>query len=331
MKRALILGTTLAAAVAAAFPASGSAAGIQPLQRSDIEAMRSQRVAFVSEDFELSMARFLPQLEFAACTEPVSSRSDDACFAPGDLAEGFSVHSSQGYGVLSMGRDLVGVSSMTIGGWPYRTTPSSINYTRVEFERGPTVVAADVFGFRLVGGSVSGVVAPVTVEAFDQAGQTLGSFEVTPPAHNQAAFVGFSSPVPLGAVEFGPREENVGVQIDNLLFGGMEQDPLLSSTRLTFGTQAVGAVGELSVQVHNPGDQPWLLDVPTLQGGAFALVEEDCSAAPLVAGAQCTIRLAFAPAWIDTFFGRVQVSGDFGGLPLQVDLHGIGSMQEATP
>lgn len=331
MNRILILGVSLAAAIAAALPAASRAAGITPLQQSEIQAMAAQRGAsFVSEDFELSMTRFLPQSEFASCTEPVSSRSDDACFAPGDMSAGFSVHSSHGYGVLSMGRDIIGFPSLTIGAWPYRLSPSSINYTRIEFERGPTVVAADVFGFRIAGGSATGEVAPVTVEAFDLAGLSLGSFVVTPPAHNLPAFVGFSSSVPLGAVEFGPREEAVGVQIDNLLFGGMAQDPVPASTRLAFGAQPVAEVEVLPVQIHNPGDQPWLLDAPVLHGEAFTVAEEDCSGAALAARSQCTIWLAFEPHWLDTFFGRLQVTGDFGGAPLQVELHGIGSMPEAT-
>lgn len=334
MKRALIpiITLALAAMAAMALPAQGRAAGITPLERTGIETMRTQRGAsFVSEDFELSMARFLPQTEFAACTEPVSAHSDDACFAPGALAPGFSVHSAAGFGVLSLGRDIVGFPSMTIGAWPYRLTPTSINPTRIEFEHGPTVVAADVFSFRIAGGNATGETAPVTVQAFDLDGQPVGSFQVMPVADNQPAFAGFSSTVPLGAVEFGPAEEAVGVQIDNLLFGGMAQDPVLTSDRLAFGAQPIGGVEVLPVQVDNPGDQPWQLDVPALSGSsAYQMVEEDCSPAPLAARSQCTIWLAFAPDWVDTFFGRLRVTGNFGAAPLQVDLHGIGSMQEAT-
>lgn len=326
------LGLALVAMAAAVFPAESVAAGITPLARADIQALRQQQGAsFVSEDFETSMARFLPQSEFAGCTEPVSSASDDACFAPGSLAPGFSVHSASGYGVTSLGRDVVNFPSMTIGGWPYRLIPSSINPTRIEFEHGPTVVAADVFAFRIQSGSPNGQTAPVTVQAFDLDGEPLGSFQVMPAAYNEPAFAGFSSAVPLGAVEFGPAEEAVGVQIDNLLFGGMAQEPVVRDARLAFGVLPVGDFDVLPVQVDNPGDQPWQLEVPQLSGAsAYQLVEEDCSATPLAARSQCTIWLAFRPGWVDTFFGRLQVAGDFGAAPLQVDLHGIGRMQEAT-
>jgi hypothetical protein len=324
------LPAVLAGAIAAAIPASGLGAGLQLLLPSDIEAMRSQRGAsFTTEDFEQSMARFLPDMEFAACTEPVSSRSDDACFAPGGLAPGFSVRSGSGFGVLSLGRGLVGFASMTLGGWPYRLNPTSINSTRVEFDDGPTVVAADVFGFRIVNGNASGEVAPVRIEAFDLSGASLGSYVVTPPAFNQPAFAGFSSPEPIGAVEFAPQEEAVGVQIDNLLFGGTAQPPLLSDSRLAFGAQPIGSVEVLPVQVRNPGDQPWQVTAPVLQGNGFTLAEEDCSSSSLAPRSACTIWLAFEPGWVDTFFGRLQVTGDFGGAPLQVDLHGIGT-QEAS-
>lgn len=336
MNRAFIprssLGVVAMVAMAAmVFPVEVGAAGITPLERAAVDALRTQRGAsFINEDFEGSMARFLPQMEFAACTEPVSSTSDDACFAPGTLAPGFSVHSAAGYGVLSMGRDIVNFPSMTIGAWPYRLTPTSINPTRVEFEHGPTVVAADVFAFRIVGGNANGETASVMVQAFGLDGQPMGSFQVTPPAYNQPAFAGFSSAVPLGAVEFSPAEEAVGVQIDNLLFGGMAQDPVVAETRLTFGDLPIGSFEVLPVQVDNPGDQTWQLDVPVLSGAtAYQLVEEDCSATILAARSQCTVWLAFEPGWVDTFFGRLQVTGDFSGAPLQVDLHGIGRMQEA--
>ncbi len=327
--------TRLHAAVVAgllATPVISTAAGIQPLQRTDLEQRIAQgSMTFVSEDFERSMTRFLDPMEFTACTEPVSSRSDDACFAPGDLATGFSIHSTHGYGVLSMGKDIIQFPSFTVGAWPYRSTPSSLNYTRVEFDHGPTVVAADVYGFGLSGGSATGAAAPVTVEAFDRNGGSLGSFVVTPAAFNQPAFAGFSADVPIGAVEFGTRELSAGAQIDNLLFGGMAQAPQLSKDRLRFGSQAVGQLQVLSVEVRNPGDQPWHLDPAVVQGEGYAVADDDCAAAPLAARSACTIWIAFDPAYLDTFFGRLQVSGDFGGAPLVLPIHGIGSVQEATP
>ncbi|MFB9067675.1 hypothetical protein [Pseudofulvimonas gallinarii] len=326
-----VLRTAMLAAFVAS-PALVLAAGITPLQRADVGRMAAQgSMTFVSEDFERSMARFLDPMEFAACIEPVSSRSDDACFAPGDLADGFSIHSTHGHGVLSMGRDIIQFPSLTIGAWPYRLSPSSLNYTRVEFEHGPTVVAADVFGFGLANGSANGSAAPVTVEAFDEANNSLGSFVVMPPAFNQPAFAGFSSEVPIAAVEFGTRELGAGAQIDNLLFGGMAQAPRFSTDRLRFGAQAIGQPGEQAVEIVNPGDRPWQLDAAVVHGEGYALADDGCSGAPLPARGTCTIRIAFAPAWADTFFGRLQVSGEFSPAPLVLSIHGIGSVEEATP
>ena len=62
------------------------------------------------EDFSDSFIRFLPRGEFAACTEPVSSDSSDACFAPGVLEPGFSLTSHNRFGIIMLGADLLGDS-----------------------------------------------------------------------------------------------------------------------------------------------------------------------------------------------------------------------------
>lgn len=321
----------LIAALAGVGPATSAtqAAGLQPLDRDEMAAVLSARNAsFVREDFEKSMARFLPPMEFAACTEPVSSRSDDACFAPGDLAEGFSISSSNRYGVLSLGRDIIGFPSMTVGAWPYRISPSSLNFTQVVFDAAPTLVAADVYGFRLANGSATGETAPVTVEAFDRDGGSLGSFVVSPASVGEPAFAGFSSAVPIGRVEFGARDEGAGAQIDNLLFGGLPQLPSASHQRLGFGASALGGMHLKSVDIINHGDQPWQLDAPSVNGDGYSMADEDCSQEPLAAQSSCTIWVAFEPTYVDSFFGRVEVTGDFGESALAVQLHGLGVVQE---
>lgn len=289
-------------------------------------AARSRNLVLRHEDFENSMARFLNQMEFAACTEPVSSRSDDACFAPGDLVEGFAIRSSHRRGVLSQGVDILQVDSMTIGAWPYQVSPSSLNYTRVEFDDPPTLVAADVYGFQLASGSATGDPVPVQVEAFDQEGQSLGSFIVQPSTYNVPAFAGFQSPVPIAAVEFGTRVQIAGEQIDNLYFGGGAGRPVPDREQVDFGVVTPAQVGIEIVQVGNGGSLPLSLDAPQLTGsGAFEIEDENCSQTPIAAGGSCLIWLSFQPGYRDDFRAALRLDGDNPGAPLRLRLRGVGA------
>ncbi len=289
-----------------------------------LAAARSRNLVLSHEDFENSMARFLNQMEFAACTEPVSSASDDACFAPGDLVDGFSIRSSHLKGVLSQGIDILSVDSMTIGAWPYQSSPSSLNYTRVEFDHGPTLVAADVYGFQLAPGIPTGDPVSVVVEAFGLDGKSLGSFEVLPSAYNLPAFAGFQSSVPIAAVEFGTRAMNAGEQIDNLYFGGGAGRPVLQHRQLDFGAVGAGAVAVQSLQIDNGGSLPLSLGVPQVSGGPFAVEDEDCSQAALPAGASCTVWISFQPGYRDDYRARLNIDGDHSQTPTQVRLSGTG-------
>jgi hypothetical protein len=289
---------------------------------------RGAAIELRSEDFESSQARYIPGDHFASCIEPVSQRSDDACFMPGDLVEGVRLKSSNGYGVIVMGTDLLGASSLVAGGWPYRLSPSSLNFTRVEFDHGPTLVAADVYGFAIFEGSATGESAPVTVEAFDAQGQSLGSFVVQPASAGSPAFAGFSSAEPIAMVEFGTRQEAAGAMIDNLRFGGGVGRPEPDADALHFGVVPAGAVGVRALQVRNAGSLPLSLLAPAV-GGPFALAQEDCSQSPLPGGASCTVWLSFEPGWIDDFKAAVALPGDYPGDTAVVLLEGTGVAAEA--
>lgn len=276
------------------------------------------------EDFESGKARYLPQDQFASCIEPVSSRSEDACFAPGELADGFRLRSSNGYGVIVMGTDLLGADSLAVGGWPYRLTPSSLNYTQVEFAEGPTFVAARVYGFELENGASNGMAAPVTIEAFGFAGQSLGSFVVTPASAGVPAHAAFISNEPVAMVEIGTRQEAAGAVIDDLVFGGGAGRPVIDQAALQFPAIAAGAIEVRLLTVRNGGGLPLALEPPQLPGGPFAVEEEDCSAAAVPANGQCRIWISFQPGHADDFQVDLRVPAASGADPLVVALSGTG-------
>lgn len=277
-----------------------------------------------TEDFEAGKAARLPQDHFASCIEPVSARSEDACFAPGELTEGFRLRSSNGYGVIVMGTELLGADSLVIGGWPYRLSPSSLNFTQIEFDDGPTFIAARVYGFEIVNGSSNGQAAPVTVEAFGAGGASLGSFVVTPASASQPAHAAFISSEPVAMLEIGTRQEAAGAMIDDLVFGGGAGRPVADRDGIHFAGVAAGEVTVRELTVRNGGGLPLALAAPQLPTGPFAIEEEDCSTSDLPAAGQCRIWISFQPGHADDFRAELSVPAGSGVEPLVVSLTGTG-------
>lgn len=269
------------------------------------------------EDFSEGFVRFLPQMEFAACTEPVSSRSNDACFAPGGLVEGFSLGSSHRFGIIMLGSDLLGTTDPVIGGWPYRINPSSLNYTRIGFSGGPVLFGVDVYGFRIAGGSATGESAPVLVEAFDTDGDLVGEFTVTPASHNQPAFAGFFSPRPLGTVQVGTREQAAGTMIAMLQFGGSAGRLQPQPASLDLGAVALGGSASATVEFRNTG----VLDVGIASvqplPAPFSIAADGCTGQVLASDQACAITVAFSPAYAGGFEAGVQLI-DAGGAAASV-------------
>jgi len=114
------------------------------------------------DDFESGGAKYLPSNQFAACIEPVSSHSNDACYRDGDLVPGISIASNNARGVIVMNPGIYGMASRAIAAWPYRL--SSQSYTVVSFDDPPTAVAADVYGFAMGDGAVPVATAPVQID-----------------------------------------------------------------------------------------------------------------------------------------------------------------------
>jgi hypothetical protein len=139
------------------------------------------------------------------CAEPVSSASNDVCFAPGDLIDGFSLTTSSGGGIVILGDGFIGQPTAVAGPLTFADTLS------VDFSPEVSAVAFDGF-------SGSGGPADVTVTVLDGDGATIGTVTIPTTADNVSEFFGFTSEVSIG----GMTVEGIGGTgelIDNLQFG----------------------------------------------------------------------------------------------------------------
>lgn len=275
------------------------------------------------EDFNDGYVRFLPQNEFAACIEPVSHRSDDACFAPGHLEPGFAVRSHNRFGVLMFGSEIAETGVQAIGAWPYQASPSPFNFTQFEFDPAITFAGMQMYGYKIVDGWPSGDVVPVLVEAFDAEGGLIGSFEILPEVYNEPEFVGFFSPVPVAMLQLGARVPISAVLIDDMHFGGEDGRAVAQPQAVGFGGVPVGATASASVTVTNAGVLDLVLETVPDPGPPFSIAVDGCSGATLAAGDSCAIDVAFAPAYADAFDATLAI-GAASGSGTEVTVQGNG-------
>jgi len=162
-----------------------------------------------SEDFEGGLT---PDASVGTCNEPVNSSSNDACFVPGDLVDGFSITSSTGGGIVVLGANFLGgnQASAVIGANTF--TDSTI----VTFDAPVTAISADYYG----GFNVD----LVTVEAFDETSTSLGTATVQPSATDTSAFLGIISDTPIASITITAANDD-GELLDNLRFGDVQVGP----------------------------------------------------------------------------------------------------------
>ncbi len=141
------------------------------------------------------------------CTEPVSSASNDVCFSPGDLIDGFMMTSSSGGGVVALGSNFLGANqaSTVVGANTFADT------TSIAFAPAVTAVAFDAY----IGAPGPG---DYNVTALDTGGGTIGSITVTTTAVDQGVFAGFTSTVPIATIVL-DGVGGSGELLDNLQFG----------------------------------------------------------------------------------------------------------------
>ena len=155
----------------------------------------------VMEDFEGGIADGI-----TVCNEPLNSSSDDACFTPGDLINGFDVTSSGNGGLVVLTEGFIGQPTDVVG------ASSSSDFLIVNFANSNVIaVALDAFsGFPGAG--------LVTIRTFDAFGNTAGSIGVATQNAFLSEFVGFISPTPISRIEIQGAFDSSEL-FDNLAFG----------------------------------------------------------------------------------------------------------------
>lgn len=160
------------------------------------------------------------------CTEPVSSASDDACFAPGDLIAGFQITSSGGGGVVALGDGLIGQPSTVMG------ANNFAEFTTVTFAGG----SVNAVGLDAYSGSGGG---NVDVRVFDSGGTLADTITLAPSADNVSEFFGIFAPGPISRIEI-EGTSGSGELFDNLAFGTGAQEPPVSVPTLGIAGMFLG-------------------------------------------------------------------------------------------
>jgi len=271
----------------------------------------------VHEDFEQGYAQYLPQTQFAACVEPVSADSNDACYAAGDLAAGFHLSSANAHGVIVMNPGIYDLGGRSIGAWPYRLNAQS--YTEIRFDDPPTAIAADVYGFAMGDGAVPTNTVPVQVDAYDANDQLIGTFAVTPTAITASAFAGFTSAIPVARVVFGTHVDYSAGPIDNLWFAGSAGR--IDGGATEFGPIVVGSTGTLAMTLANTGHLPLTLGTLSAPAAPFSFESDGCSGTTLDPLETCTVQVRFAPAFESDFSATLSIPGSTA---TEWTLHGTG-------
>jgi hypothetical protein len=140
------------------------------------------------------------------CSEPVSSASNDVCFAPGDLIDGFQITSSSGGGIVVLGDGFLPQPSAVVGANTFGDI-TSVAFTEADVN----AVALDAY-------SGSGGSLDVEIRVFDSGGVLADTVTVTTSANNVSEFFGILAPGPISRVEIEALGGG-GELIDNLAFG----------------------------------------------------------------------------------------------------------------
>jgi hypothetical protein len=158
-----------------------------------------------AEDFDE-----VPDL-FEGCDEPVNNASNDHCFTPGQLIDGFDLTSTSGEGIVLIPAAFFGPNqaSSVIGAIAFADS------TFLTLDPPVTAVSTEVYGDLTGDGTTPDT---VDIEVFDASGNSLGTTSVLPTAIDNAAFFGATSETPIARVVFTAREGG-GELIDALRFG----------------------------------------------------------------------------------------------------------------
>lgn len=170
------------------------------------------------------------------CESPMSSLSDDDCFAPGDLIGGFQIT----FGTTGTAR---GTPPLVVLGDGFIGQPSAVvgattfaDFTTVQMDQA-NVDAIAFNAYSGSGGPARGA-AGVTVRLYDAGNTLIDTLNYPTTAANTSVFVGFVSPVPVARMEV-EGVAGSGELIDALAFGTAVQADHVAVPVGGFGFNAI--------------------------------------------------------------------------------------------
>jgi 6-phosphogluconolactonase (cycloisomerase 2 family) len=125
----------------------------------DFDNLYGDSTGMPTEDFDDGAAS---SGHVVACTEPLSSTSNDDCFSPGQLLDGFSLRSSSGNGLAAVGSGLFDNASTAVG------PASDGDSLMIDLDRPTSAISMDVYLYQ------GGDVGRVDVNLLDASGQSIG-------------------------------------------------------------------------------------------------------------------------------------------------------------
>lgn len=241
------------------------------------------------------------------CFQATSDRTDDPCFAPGDLVPGFAIRSSRGSifnmnledsDIVLLGTDVLGTPDPVIGA---NIADEPLNSTHVSFDPPVIAVGMDVYDGR-TGQSV-------TLTAFDVDDQAIGEFSVQPVSTNVGAFAGFTSTIPVARLALN-APANGAELIAQLAFGGTAGRLVSDEARVEFDAVPVAFQALRLVTLRNVGDLS--LTVPSLPSlpPPFDWQANPCVGQLLAPDATCNATIRFAPPHAGSFETSASLGSD---------------------
>lgn len=248
-------------------------------------------IAISQEDFTGSL---VPAGNLRVCYQAVGNRSDDPCFAPGDLVPGFGVRSSRGsiFDVNTVDVDIVALGEGFMD-MPFPVIGNNVldlpyNPLRIDFDPPVTIVGMDAFD-GMQGG-------PVQIDAYDGDGALIGGFTVQPAGASSPAFAGFTSAVPVHRVDVNAQTDGGGELIGQLLFGGGAGRLASADAGFDLGTVSLGSGTAVEFELVNHGHLPVTgIQLPALPA-PFQLTDDNCTGSSVPGGEACTIAIGVSGA-----------------------------------
>ncbi len=202
-------------------------------QYKDLVSFQAATDTLAIEDFEGGLVG--PGELKTDCPGPFNSETNNDCFTPGDLIEGFSATAGSG-NVFVVGQGFMDAPSTAI-------VAGEASHTDVALSPLVDAVAVELYA---IGGSDT-----LNVKLFDSLNNSLGSGSVTLSGTGEAGFIGFVSVTPITRIE--TRAANGAALIGKLYFGNEAVPPCGDSVSSWLsvtpnaGTTAPGGTSEISV------------------------------------------------------------------------------------